>query len=182
MRAGASGHRQGAGVMTGGAVVFAYHNVGARCLRVLRAHGVDVRLVVTHEDDPARNELVRPRRRRRRDLGLPFIAPGDVEDAACRRPHRCARTGIPIQLLLPADAEAARCSRRRERGALNMHGSLLPKYRGRAPVNWAVLHGERADRRDAALHDRAARRRRHRRRNTPCRSCRTTPPPRCSPR
>jgi methionyl-tRNA formyltransferase len=27
-------------------------------------------------------------------------------------------------------------------GALNMHGSLLPKYRGRAPVNWAILHGE----------------------------------------
>ena len=23
-----------------------------------------------------------------------------------------------------------------------MHGSLLPKYRGRAPVNWAILHGE----------------------------------------
>src|SRR5258708_34817820 len=29
-----------------------------------------------------------------------------------------------------------------KRGAFNMHGSLLPKYRGRAPVNWAVLHGE----------------------------------------
>jgi len=29
------------------------------------------------------------------------------------------------------------------RGALNVHGSLLPRYRGRAPVNWAVLHGER---------------------------------------
>jgi methionyl-tRNA formyltransferase len=28
------------------------------------------------------------------------------------------------------------------RGALNMHGSLLPKYRGRAPVNWAILRGE----------------------------------------
>jgi methionyl-tRNA formyltransferase len=27
-------------------------------------------------------------------------------------------------------------------GALNMHGSLLPKYRGRACVNWAILHGE----------------------------------------
>jgi methionyl-tRNA formyltransferase len=27
-------------------------------------------------------------------------------------------------------------------GAFNMHGSLLPKYRGRAPVNWAILHGE----------------------------------------
>jgi methionyl-tRNA formyltransferase len=29
-----------------------------------------------------------------------------------------------------------------KRGALNMHGSLLPKYRGRVPINWAVLHGE----------------------------------------
>ncbi len=28
-------------------------------------------------------------------------------------------------------------------GALNMHGSLLPRYRGRAPVNWAVIKGER---------------------------------------
>jgi len=27
-------------------------------------------------------------------------------------------------------------------GALNMHGSLLPKYRGRVPVNWAIIHGE----------------------------------------
>jgi hypothetical protein len=29
------------------------------------------------------------------------------------------------------------------RGAYNMHGSLLPKYRGRVPVNWAIIHGER---------------------------------------
>jgi methionyl-tRNA formyltransferase len=39
--------------------------------------------------------------------------------------------------MLPAALLAhARC------GAYNMHGSLLPKYRGRVPVNWAVLHGE----------------------------------------
>ena len=36
------------------------------------------------------------------------------------------------------------------RGAWNMHGSLLPKYRGRVPVNWAVLHGERES--GATLH------------------------------
>ena len=36
------------------------------------------------------------------------------------------------------------------RGAFNLHGSLLPAYRGRAPVNWAVLHGE--DRTGASLH------------------------------
>ena len=39
-------------------------------------------------------------------------------------------------MLSPAILAAA------SRGAYNMHGSLLPKYRGRAPVNWAVLHGE----------------------------------------
>jgi methionyl-tRNA formyltransferase len=37
------------------------------------------------------------------------------------------------------------------RGAYNMHGSLLPKFRGRAPVNWAVLRGE--DVTGATLHE-----------------------------
>jgi methionyl-tRNA formyltransferase len=35
------------------AVVFAYHNVGVRCLKVLLARGVEVALVVSHEDNPA---------------------------------------------------------------------------------------------------------------------------------
>jgi len=35
------------------AVVFAYHDVGVRCLQVLLEQGVDVPLVVTHRDDPA---------------------------------------------------------------------------------------------------------------------------------
>ena len=34
------------------AVVFAYHNVGVRCIKVLLAGGVDIALVVTHEDNP----------------------------------------------------------------------------------------------------------------------------------
>jgi len=38
------------------AVVFAYHNVGVRCLSVLLAHGVDIALVVTHCDNP--NETI----------------------------------------------------------------------------------------------------------------------------
>ena len=38
--------------------------------------------------------------------------------------------------------ECRRGSRMPKRGALNMHGSLLPKYRGRAPVHWAIIHGE----------------------------------------
>jgi len=41
-----------------------------------------------------------------------------------------------------------------KRGAYNMHGSLLPKYRGRAPVNWAVLMGETET--GATLHEMVA--------------------------
>ena len=37
------------------AVVFAYHNVGVRCLSVLLAHGVKIPLVVTHTDNPDEN-------------------------------------------------------------------------------------------------------------------------------
>ena len=44
-----------------------------------------------------------------------------------------------------------------------MHGSLLPKYRGRAPVNWAVIHGERETGATLARDEREARQRRHRR-------------------
>lgn len=123
------------------AIVFAYHNVGARCLSVLLAQGVDVRLVVTHADDPAETIWFD----RVADIaalnGIPAVTPDPAElPALVERLHGLApdflfsfyyRHMLPEAVLsVPA------------RGALNMHGSLLPKYRGRAPVNWAVLHGE----------------------------------------
>lgn len=40
--------------------------------------------------------------------------------------------------ILPGDVLAAP-----RRGAMNLHASLLPKYRGAAPINWAIVHGER---------------------------------------
>ena len=131
------------------AVVFAYHNVGARCLRVLRAHDVAVPLVVTHADDPNEAQWFARVSDVADDLGLPWIAPADVN----AQPMIDRIAGIAPdfifsfycrQMLKPPLLSLAR------RGALNMHGSLLPFYRGRAPVNWAVLHGER--RTGATLH------------------------------
>ena len=60
------------------AVVFAYHNVGVRCLKVLLAHGVDVRLVVTHDDNPAETIWFDRVADVARDFDLPCIAPADV--------------------------------------------------------------------------------------------------------
>lgn len=124
------------------AIVFAYHNVGVRCLKVLLAHGVDVRLVVTHRDDTAETIWFRSVAAVAAEHGLPTITPEDPNTAAITARIAAMRPDFlfsfyyrrmlsPALLAIPA------------RGALNMHGSLLPKYRGRAPVNWAVLHGER---------------------------------------
>jgi methionyl-tRNA formyltransferase len=135
--------------LTAKAVVFAYHNVGARCLRVLRAHGIDVPLVVTHADDPGEVQWFERVADVADDLRLPWIAPADTN-----APEVVAR----IAGLAP-DFVFSFYSRRMldasilalpSRGSLNMHGSLLPRYRGRAPVNWAVLHGERTT--GATLH------------------------------
>ena len=111
-------------------------------MRVLLAHGIHVPLVVTHADDPRENIWFE----RVTDVAakneLPAITPSDPNaDDVIARIAACAPDFLfsfyyrsmlkPALLALP------------RRGALNMHGSLLPKYRGRAPVNWAVLHGER---------------------------------------
>ena len=123
------------------AVVFAYHNVGVRCLKVLLAHGLEVPLVVTHRDDPVEMVWFESVERTASDYVIPAIAPDDPNDAPivarveALRPDFLFSFYYRRMLASPLLAVAAR-------GALNMHGSLLPKYRGRAPVNWAILHGE----------------------------------------
>ena len=124
------------------AVVFAYHDVGARCLRVLLAHGVRVPLVVTHEDDPRENLWFERVADVAAANGLTAAMPADPNGPAIvSRIAACAPDflfSFYYRSMLGANLLALP-----RRGALNMHGSLLPKYRGRAPVNWAILHGER---------------------------------------
>ncbi|MGN6669526.1 MAG: formyltransferase family protein, partial [Trinickia sp.] len=123
------------------AVVFAYHNVGVRCLRVLLARGVDVALVVTHADNPAERIWFDSVAQVAAEHGIETIMPLDPAGAEVREAIARARPDFLFSFyyrhMLPADLLALA-----PRGAYNMHGSLLPKYRGRVPTNWAVLHGE----------------------------------------
>lgn len=129
---------------TPSAIVFAYSDVGVRCLRVLLDAGVQVPLVVTHRDDPAETRWFGSVAELATEYGLSCVAPEDpntpeflafAQDAVGRPDFLFSfhyrRMLAGPWLALPAS------------GAFNMHGSLLPKYRGRAPVNWAVIHGER---------------------------------------
>ena len=59
------------------AVVFAYHNVGVRCLKVLLARGVDVALLVTHEDNPREEIWFDSVARTAADHDIPTISPED---------------------------------------------------------------------------------------------------------
>jgi methionyl-tRNA formyltransferase len=123
------------------AVVFAYHNVGVRCLKVLLAHGVEVPLVVTHEDSPQEEIWFDSVAAVAAEHGIPALTPADpnapelVNQVAATRPDFLFSFYYRLMLKPPLLALAPR-------GALNMHGSLLPKYRGRVPVNWAIIRGE----------------------------------------
>ncbi len=123
------------------AVVFAYHDVGVNCLKALIKAGIQIDLVLTHQDDPHENVWFASVAKLCEDQQIPYLTPTAQELVGL----------VPkIQKLAPdylfsfyyrhmIPAELLACAKI---AALNMHGSLLPKYRGRAPVNWAILHGE----------------------------------------
>jgi methionyl-tRNA formyltransferase len=134
------------------AVVFAYHNVGVRCIKVLLARGVEIPLVVTHEDNPAETIWFESVAALCEEKGIPFATPSDPATPELLAQVQAAQPDFIFSFyyrhMLPQPLLATA-----RHGAYNMHGSLLPKYRGRVPVNWAVLHGEAET--GATLHEMA---------------------------
>lgn len=135
------------------AVLFAYHDVGCIGVRTFVDLGVDVALVYTHEDDPTEDTWFGSVRRTCDDLGVP-VAVGANPNA----PEQIARISTlgPDALFSVYYRDILRdpVLALGRHGAVNLHGSLLPRYRGRAPVNWMILHGEREG--GVTLHDMVA--------------------------
>jgi methionyl-tRNA formyltransferase len=100
-----------------------------------------VPLVLTHEDNPAETIWFDSVARTAAEYDIPAISPADpnaadiVEQVAACKPDFLF--SFYYRAMLKASLLALPT-----KGALNMHGSLLPKYRGRVPVNWAIIHGE----------------------------------------
>ena len=136
------------------AVVFAYHDVGDRCLRALVSSGWDVPLVITHEPDPREQPWFASVAATANELGIPVLMPQTADQPGLQRTVSQLKPDFLFSfyyrsLLSEPLLQTAR------RGALNIHGSLLPRFRGRAPVNWAILKGERQT--GATLHYMVAR-------------------------
>lgn len=121
-------------------IVCAYHNVGYRCLEELLRQGAEVAMLFTHEDSPTEEIWFKSVRELAEKHGIPFRT-SDINEPANIAILRELRPDFILSfyyrnmirqevLAIPAH------------GALNLHGSYLPRYRGRVPVNWAVINGE----------------------------------------
>jgi methionyl-tRNA formyltransferase len=127
------------------AIFCGYHNIGHACLQVLseqcRASGDEIVAVVTHADDPGENLWFASVRDLAFKNYLPVYQPEDPNDPAfvgvLARLQPDFLFSCYYRQMLKAPLLALP-----SQGALNMHGSLLPRYRGRCPVNWVLIHGE----------------------------------------
>jgi methionyl-tRNA formyltransferase len=136
------------------AVVFAYHDVGVRCIKVLLSAGVEIPLVVTTRDDPNETQWFASAAALAQEYGLPVLTPGEVNTPELERTVAELHPDFVFSFYFRSLIGAPLLNTARL-GALNIHGSLLPRYRGRAPVNWAILHGEHET--GATLHYMSAR-------------------------
>ncbi|MGH7779645.1 MAG: formyltransferase [Candidatus Binataceae bacterium] len=131
----------GLAVKEAACVVFAYHEMGRACLAELIDLGAPIAALFSHRDDPHEEvwwkscaELAR-----RHNIAVHYPGKIDPEWSARIAAMRPAviysfsyRHLIAEQVLALA-----------KMGAYNLHPSPLPRYRGRAPVNWMLVNGER---------------------------------------
>ncbi len=120
---------------------FGYSEIGHDCLELLLARDYNVVALFTHEDNPNEKIWFKTPAQAARAKGIPVFTPEKIttpewiEQITALKPDLILsvyyRNMISTKILALAHL-----------GAFNLHGSLLPKYRGRAPINWAILHGE----------------------------------------
>ncbi|QSH40142.1 bifunctional UDP-4-amino-4-deoxy-L-arabinose formyltransferase/UDP-glucuronic acid oxidase ArnA [Lentisphaerota bacterium ZTH] len=122
-------------------VVLGYHNIGCVGIEALVKNGFEIQAVFTHKDNPNENIWFDSVAEVAACKGIPVFAPEDVNHPVWVERIRAMQPDVifsfyyrnllkkPI-LDIPAN------------GCMNLHGSLLPKYRGRVPINWALVNGE----------------------------------------
>jgi methionyl-tRNA formyltransferase len=122
-------------------VVFGYHDTGAACLEELLASGDDVALVVTHADRPDENVWWRSVRELAEQHDVPVLVDPDVRAPELATRLRALAPDFVFSFMCRTMLPSALLDIPRL-GALNLHPSALPKYRGRSPINWVLVHGE----------------------------------------
>jgi methionyl-tRNA formyltransferase len=113
-------------------------------LEALRLGGYPVALVVTQPDKPAGRGLelkASPVKTKAVEMGMPVFQPEKIKSAEAIETLKKSEADVAVvaaygQILPSAVLQIPKTA------CLNIHGSILPKYRGAAPIHYAVMNGE----------------------------------------
>ena len=123
-------------------IVMAYHNIGCAGIESLLKNGFGISAVFTHRDHADENIWFHSVAELAASLDIPVFAPKDINHPIWVRKIRELNPDIIFSfyyrdMIGSAILEIPRA------GCLNLHGSLLPEYRGRCPINWVLVNGEK---------------------------------------
>lgn len=123
------------------AAVFAYQEIGFVSLEALLEAGVDVACLFTHDDDPDEEIWFRTPATLARRHDIPVYTPEDLKEERWASIIRGLQPDVIFSFYYRKMIPNSILDIPRV-GAFNLHGSLLPQYRGRCPVNWVIIAGE----------------------------------------
>jgi UDP-4-amino-4-deoxy-L-arabinose formyltransferase/UDP-glucuronic acid dehydrogenase (UDP-4-keto-hexauronic acid decarboxylating) len=123
-------------------VVLGYHNIGCVGIKALLKNKIDIVGVFTHKDSQNENIWFDSVAELACEKGLPVFAPEDINHPVWVEKIRQLKPDIIFSFyfrdMIKSDILSIPLQ-----GCLNLHGSLLPAYRGRVPINWAIINGEK---------------------------------------
>jgi UDP-4-amino-4-deoxy-L-arabinose formyltransferase/UDP-glucuronic acid dehydrogenase (UDP-4-keto-hexauronic acid decarboxylating) len=123
------------------AVVLAYHNMGCAGIEALLRNGFEIAAVFTHTDDPHENLWFGSVAELAASRGIPVYAPADINHPMWVERIRRMKPEILFSFYYRSMIKKELLDLPPQ-GCLNLHGSLLPRYRGRSPINWVLVNGE----------------------------------------
>ena len=122
--------------------VFAYSEVGYSCLEQLIRMGEDIVFVVSHKDNNNESIWFRSVSELAHKFNIPLLKPESIEGEKFINVISSFKPDVIFSFYFRRIFSEELLSIP-SLGCINLHGSLLPAYRGRAPVNWVIINGEK---------------------------------------
>ena len=123
------------------AIVLAYHNIGCIGIKALIENGFEIAAVFTHKNDPNENIWFDSVAELASSHGIPVYSPENINHPIWVKKIENIAPDILFSFYY-RNMIGSTILNIPSAGGLNLHGSLLPKYRGRCPINWVLVNGE----------------------------------------
>lgn len=124
------------------AVVLAYHNIGCTGIEALLRNGFEIAAVFTHTDDPKEKIWFRSVAELTTTENIPVFAPNNINHPIWVRKIKEINPDIIFSFHYRRNVKQA-ILEIPPAGCLSLRASLLPKYRGKCPINWVLVNGEK---------------------------------------